>query len=60
MALIEGYAMTSAISHLVYKPNFRATGQSVWEKNANTHTQTHTYTHRQTDLNFIKIDNKHF
>ena len=42
--------MTSAISQLVYIPNFRAIGQSVWEKNGNI--QTHTQTH----LNFIKID----
>ena len=47
--------MTSAVSRLVYMPNFRAIGQSVWEKNGNT--QKHTHTHRNTDLNFIKIDN---
>ena len=46
--------MTSAISQLVYIPNFRAIGQSVWEKNGNI--QTHTHTDRNTDLNFIKID----
>ena len=42
--------MTSAISQLVYMPNFRAIGQSVWEKNGNTQKD------RKTDLNFIKID----
>ena len=46
--------MTSAISQLVYMPNFRAIGQSVWEKNGNIHTDRNTV--RQTDLNFIKID----
>ena len=56
--------MTSAIFQLVYMPNFRAIGQSVWEKNGRekkrfeidryaTETQN-TETHR--DLNFIKID----
>ena len=47
----SGSAMTSAISQLVYMPNFRAIGQSVWEKNGNTQTETHTET--QKDLNFI-------
>ena len=45
--------MTSAISQLVYMPNFRAIGQSVWEKNGNR--QTDRNTERHTDLNFIKI-----
>ena len=48
----SGSAMTSAISQLVYMPNFRAIGQSVWEKNGNrqkhrqeqTETQTETQT----------------
>ena len=49
----SGSAMTSAISQLVYKPNFRAIGQSVWEKNGNT--QKHRQTDRQTDtLEFYK------
>ena len=54
----SGSTMTSAISQLVYIPNFRAIGQSVWEKNGNTqkHRKTETQTDRQTDLNFIKID----
>ena len=43
----SGSAMTSAISQLVYMPNFRAIGQSVWEKNGNI--QTHRNTHRNTD-----------
>ena len=53
----SGSAMTSAISQLVYMPNFRAIGQSVWEKNGNrqkhrnTETQTETHTHR---LKFYK------
>ena len=42
--------MTSAISQLVYMPNFRAIGQSVWEKNGNRQTD------RNTDLNFVKRD----
>ena len=46
--------MTSAISQLVYMANFRAIGQSVWEKNANIQTDTQPET--QTHLNFIKID----
>ena len=41
----SGSAMTSAISQLVYMPNFRAIRQSVWEKNSNTHK------HRNTDRN---------
>ena len=50
--------MTSAISQLVYMPNFRAIGQSVWEKNGNRQTdrQKHRNTERNTHLNFIKID----
>ena len=54
----SGSAMTSAISQLVYMPNFRAIGQSVWEKNGNTqkHRNTERQKHRKTDLNFIKID----
>ena len=58
----SGSAMTSAISQLVYMPNFRAIGQSVWEKNGNTqkHRKTETQKDRNTDrnthLNFIKID----
>ena len=47
-------AMTFAISQLVYMPNFRAIGQSVWEKNGNR--QKHRNTHRNTHLNFIKIE----
>ena len=47
----SGSAITSAIYQLM--PNFRAIGQSVWEKNANTQTETHTET--QTDrLEFYK------
>ena len=49
----SGSAMTSAISQLVYMPNFRAIGKSVWEKNGNR--QTDRNTERQTHLNFIKI-----
>ena len=52
----SGSAMTSAISQLVYMPNFRAIGQSVWEKNGNTQKHRNTDKHRQTHLNFIKID----
>ena len=37
-------AMTSAISQLVYMPNFRAIGQSVWEKNGNRQTDRNTET----------------
>ena len=50
--------MTSAISQLVYMPNFRAIGQSVWEKNGNRQTDRNTETHTEThtDSNFIKID----
>ena len=46
----SGSAMTSAISQLVYMPNFRAIGQSVWKKNGNRqkHTQTETHTDRNT------------
>ena len=56
----SGSDMTSAISQLVYMPNFRAIGQSVWEKNGNRqkHRNTHRNTHRQTHLNFIKIDSQ--
>ena len=41
--------MTSAVSQLVYMPNFRAIGQSVWEKNGNRqkHRQKHRNTERQ-------------
>ena len=51
--------MTSAVSQLVYMSNFRAIGQSVWEKNGNRQTdrKKETQKHRNTDLNFIKIDN---
>ena len=58
----SGSAMTFAISQLVYMLNFRAMGQSVWEKNGNTqkHRQkdrnTDGNTETQTHLNFIKID----
>ena len=62
----SGSAMTSAISQLVYMPNFKAIGQSVWEKNGNrqtkrqkhrkTETQKDRKTETQTHLNFIKID----
>ena len=38
----SGSAMTSAISQLFYMPNFRAIGQSVWEKNGNTQTDRNT------------------
>ena len=50
--------MSCAISQLVYMPNFRAIGQSVWEKNGNRQTdrQKDRKTETQTDLNFIKID----
>ena len=57
--------MTSAISQLVYMPNFRAIGQSVWEKNGNRqkhrqkHRQKQRQKHRNTHLNFIKIDCSH-
>ena len=53
----SGSAMTSAISQLVYMPNFRAIGQSVWEKNGNTQTdrKTETQKDRKTDtLEFYK------
>ena len=53
--------MTSAISQLVYISNFRAIGQSVWEKNGNRQTEkqtdrnTETQKHRKTDpLEFYK------
>ena len=50
----SGSAMTSAISQLVYMPNFRAIGQSVWEKNGNT--QKHRNTETQTDtLEIYKV-----
>ena len=54
--------MTSAISQLVYMPNYRAIGQSVWEKNGNRQTDRNTerqkdrQKHRLTHLNFMKID----
>ena len=41
--------MTSAISQLVYMPNFRAIGPSVTEKNGNR--QKHRNTDRNTDRN---------
>ena len=46
---------------MTFMPNFRAIGQSVWEKNGNrqTETQTERQKHRNTDLNFIKIDMVH-
>ena len=53
----SGSAMTSAISQLVYMPNFRTIGQSVWEKNGNRQTdrQKHRQKHRNTDtLEFYK------
>ena len=40
----SGSTMTSAISQLVYMPNFRAIKQFVGEKNENTHTHTHSHT----------------
>ena len=54
----SGSAMTSAISQLVYMPNFRAIGQPVWEKNGNRqkHRKTDRQTDRNTHLNFIYID----
>ena len=52
----QRWMITSAVSQLVYMPNFRAIGQSVWEKNGNI--QTDRNTHTQTDLNFIKIDRR--
>ena len=57
--LKSGFAMTSAVSQLVYMPNFRAIGQSVWVKNGNTQKdrKTERQKDRQTHLNFIKIDN---
>ena len=50
----SGSALTSAISQLLYMPNFRAIRQSVWEKNVNI--RPHRQKRRQTNLNFIKID----
>ena len=53
----SGSTMTYAISQLVYMPNFRAIGQSVWEKNCNrqklrnTEGQKHRNKHR---LKFYK------
>ena len=46
--------MTSAVSQLVYMPNFRAIGQSVWEKNGNRQK------HRKTDRNTEKDRQTHF
>ena len=43
----SGSAMTYAVLQLVYMPNFRAIGQSVWEKNGNR--QTETQKHRKTE-----------
>ena len=45
--------MSCAISQLVYMPNFRAIGQSVWEKNGNRQpeTQKHRKTETQKDRN---------
>ena len=53
----SGSAMTSAISQLVYMPNFRTIEQTVRKKNGNirTHRNTETHTETQTNLNFIKI-----
>ena len=49
----SGSAMTSAISQIVYMPNFRAIGPSVTEKNGNR--QKHRKTDRNTDrLEFYK------
>jgi len=39
----SGSTMSCAISQLVYMPNFRAIGQSVWEKNADTQTDRQTW-----------------
>ena len=50
----SGFAMTSAISQIVYMPNFLAIGQSVWEKNGNRQIETqkdrkkHRQKHRHT------------
>ena len=54
----SGSAMTSAVSQLVYMPNFRAIGPSVTEKNGKRqkHRQKDRNTETQTHLNFIKID----
>ena len=46
--------MTSAVSQLVYMPNFRAIGQSVWEKNGNT--QTDRNTERQKDRKTDRLE----
>ena len=51
----SGSAMTSAISQLVYMPNFRAIGQSSGRKTV-TDRNTETHTETQTDSNFINID----
>ena len=40
----SGSAVTSAVSQLVYMPNLRAIGQSVWEKKGNRQK------HRKTDI----------
>ena len=55
----SGSTMTSAISQLVYIPNFRAKVQSVWEKNGNiqTHRNTETHTHR---LEFYKDTSREY
>ena len=57
----SGSAMTSAVSQLVYMPNFRAIGPSITEKNGNrqkhrnTETQKDRKKHRKTDtLEFYK------
>ena len=50
----SGSAMSSAISQLVYMPNFRAIGQSVWEKNGNR--QKH---RRKTDRNTERQKHRH-
>ena len=51
----SGSTMTSAISQLVYMPNFRAIGPSVRKKNGNTQ-NTVTDINTCFDLNFIKLD----
>ena len=51
--------MTSAISQLVYMPNFRAIGQSVWEKNGNRQTETQTETQTDT-LKFYKDTSREY
>ena len=45
----QRWMITSAVSQLVYMPNFRAIGQSVWEKNGNTDRQKDRNTDRKTD-----------